>query len=414
MKANKLLVLLAVAVVAITLVFLVDSSDPDVPENLADKPEEPTQGDLPQDTLNTLAAQISSMNDQITDLQQSDAQPQTSSQEAVEDTKKSNPIQSAIDSLRADIDQQLAQLKDPASTTQADPQPVSQLPNLKSLPDYQINAALAQVNQQTQSMWIGPIDGTQAKPVLDLLPDLSNGGTASDPEPVPVYTIPRNAVLTDARALTALVGRVPFQGVVDDPYPVRIISGRDAILASGHHYPENLDQMIWSGTASGDWALSCVRIALESVTFIFDDGSISTFEDKKLGSISDPFGLPCVRGEKVTNAAPALATRFMTGAIEAAAQGYAQAQVTTTNSGSGVTTAIDDALAFGGYKALAGGTRDIRSWIDQRMGQVFDAIFVEPGADVSIHLDLEIPIDYNPKRKVSHDEVAITILPVLD
>ena len=32
--------------------------------------------------------------------------------------------------------------------------------------------------------------------------------------------------------------------------------------------------MVWSGTAVGDWTLSCVTGRLESVTFVFDDGTI--------------------------------------------------------------------------------------------------------------------------------------------
>ena len=37
-----------------------------------------------------------------------------------------------------------------------------------------------------------------------------------------------------------------------------------------------IEGMIWSGTAIGDWTLSCVTGKLESVTFVFEDGTIQT------------------------------------------------------------------------------------------------------------------------------------------
>ena len=68
--------------------------------------------------------------------------------------------------------------------------------------------------------------------------------------------------------------------------------------------------MVWSGTAIGDWTLSCVTGRLDSVTFVFDDGSIRTLSsddrqqgggaDKPLGWISDAQGIPCVSGKRKT------------------------------------------------------------------------------------------------------------------
>ena len=37
----------------------------------------------------------------------------------------------------------------------------------------------------------------------------------------PVYTIPENATLMGSVAMTALIGRVPVDGTVNDPYPLR-------------------------------------------------------------------------------------------------------------------------------------------------------------------------------------------------
>ena len=91
----------------------------------------------------------------------------------------------------------------------------------------------------------------------------------------PVYTVPRNATLIGSTAMTALVGRVPVQGQVRDPMPFKVITGADNLAANGLTVP-GVQGMVWSGTAIGDWTLSCVTGRLDSVTFVFEDGTIRT------------------------------------------------------------------------------------------------------------------------------------------
>ena len=89
----------------------------------------------------------------------------------------------------------------------------------------------------------------------------------------PVYTVPRNATLIGSTAMTALVGRVPVQGQVRDPMPFKVITGADNLAANGLTVP-GVQGMVWSGTAIGDWTLSCVTGRLDSVTFVFADGTV--------------------------------------------------------------------------------------------------------------------------------------------
>ena len=91
----------------------------------------------------------------------------------------------------------------------------------------------------------------------------------------PVYTVPRNATLIGSTAMTALVGRVPVQKQVRDPMPFKVITGVDNLAANGLTVP-GIQGMVWRGTAIGDWTLSCVTGRLDSVTFVFADGSIRT------------------------------------------------------------------------------------------------------------------------------------------
>ena len=169
-----------------------------------------------------------------------------------------------------------------------------------------------------------------------------------DLQPQPVYTVPRNATLIGSTAMTALVGRVPMQGQVRDPMPFKVITGADNLAANGLRVP-GVQGMVWSGTAIGDWTLSCVTGRLDSVTFVFDDGTIRTLssddrqsqgggEDKPLGWISDAQGIPCVSGERKTNAPAFLSQRIGVMAIQAAGQAAAAAETTSVIGDSGSVT----------------------------------------------------------------------------
>ena len=89
------------------------------------------------------------------------------------------------------------------------------------------------------------------------------------------YTVPRNATLMGSVAMTALIGRVPIDGTVNDPYPFKVLIGPDNLTANGIDIPDVAGAVV-SGTASGDWTLSCVRGQIRSVTFVFHDGTIRT------------------------------------------------------------------------------------------------------------------------------------------
>ncbi len=234
-------------------------------------------------------------------------------------------------------------------------------------------------------------------------------------EPRPVYTVPRNATLIGSTAMTALVGRVPIQGQVRDPMPFKVITGAENLAANGLRVP-GVQGMVWSGTAIGDWTLSCVTGRLDSVTFVFDDGTIRTLssddrqgqsggEDRPLGWISDAQGIPCVSGERKTNAPAFLSQRIGVMALQAAGQAAAAAQTTTVVGDSGgVTQSVTGEQ--GRYvlgRTVAGGSDEVAKWLLERQSQSFDAVFVPAGARLAIHVDRELPIDLDPSgRRLQH------------
>jgi integrating conjugative element protein (TIGR03752 family) len=197
--------------------------------------------------------------------------------------------------------------------------------------------------------------------------------------------------------------------------PFKIITGADNLAANGLTVP-GVQGMVWSGTAVGDWTLSCVTGRLDSVTFVFDDGTIRTLSsderqtssggaDQPLGWISDAQGIPCISGDRKTNAPAFLTQRVGVMAIQAAAQAAAAAETTSVVSDAGsVTNSVTGDIGpyvFG--KTVEGGSNEVGKWLLERQAQSFDAVFVRAGTRVAIHVDRELPIDLDPiGRKLTH------------
>ncbi|MBK9469648.1 MAG: TIGR03752 family integrating conjugative element protein [Gammaproteobacteria bacterium] len=240
-----------------------------------------------------------------------------------------------------------------------------------------------------------------------------------------VYTVPSNSTLMGSIAMTALIGRVPIDGTVNDPYPFKVLIGPDNLTANGIDIPDVAGAVV-SGTASGDWTLSCVRGQIRSVTFVFQDGTIRTVpEDSSkggssggnsghngasiqggLGWISDPYGIPCVSGERRSNAqqylgSQALITAAGAGAASLIDSDSGSVAVVANSNGSLGTVGISGNEAMG--RILAGGVRDMADWVNKLYGQAFAAVYVQPGAKVAVHLEQPLDIDYDAKgRRVHH------------
>lgn len=251
----------------------------------------------------------------------------------------------------------------------------------------------------------------------------TTGVTEKKNPAIPVYTLPENSTLIGSVAMTALIGRIPLNGQVTDAYPFKILIGRENLTANRINLPD-VEGAVISGLASGDWTLSCVRGTVNSMTFVFSDGRTRTVSNSKnsgggntgdsssnnssnsdgIGWISDPHGIPCVPGERKTNAAQFLAGQFLLSGGAAAAQGLSQGQTTTVVDGGSVIGAVTGNQGkFILGQALGGGLRETTEWFRQRYGQTFDAVYVPPGHQVAVHLTKSINIDYDPTgRKVKY------------
>jgi integrating conjugative element protein (TIGR03752 family) len=219
--------------------------------------------------------------------------------------------------------------------------------------------------------------------------------------------------------MTALIGRIPIDGTVNDPYPFKALIGADNLTANGIEMP-NLAGAVVSGTATGDWTLSCVRGQIRSLTFVFRDGTVRTVPDKGriqastaetdengIGWISDPYGIPCVSGARRSNAQQYLASQML---ITAAGAGAAS--LTETDAGNLSFVRGSDGSSIGSVgitgdeaisRVIAGGVNEMSQWVGKLYGQAFAAVYVAPGSPVAVHIERALEIDLDSGgRKVNH------------
>jgi cell division protein ZapB len=453
-NSNRLLPILAGAVLLLTVFVGVKSCSPNEEQaQLLDAvPQAPKpDADTPADTIKTLTANVSAMTSELNALRRDNATLKQENRDLVEDRQQiennvfsrlqhalatkpaSSETTSAIAALTSRVDSLANRL---GTSTQQAPDAGSDIPVGLGLDHVRTSPA----NSETL-VWINPLELAESQTTDEdsLLNRFSSTGRSawdSARPPVqslvekgsdalnstlPVYTVPRNATLIGSTGMTALVGRVPIQGQVRDPMPFKVITGKENLAANGLRIP-GIEGMIWSGTAIGDWTLSCVTGQLESVTFVFEDGTIQTLSsddnqlggssgnsNRPLGWISDAQGIPCISGERKTNAPAFLTQRIGVMALEAAGEAAAQAETTTLVNDSGTATSVVSGET-GQYilgKTLSGGSDEVAQWLRERQAQSFDAVFVPAGVGLAIHVDHELPIDFHSNGRKLHHETNL-------
>lgn len=225
----------------------------------------------------------------------------------------------------------------------------------------------------------------------------------------PHYTIPPTTTLLNATALTALVGRIPVKGRLQDPWRFKIIIGTENLAANGHRIPQ-LAGMLWAGTARGDFSLSCVSGNVDTATFIFLDGTIQTsraevnpeISTSGLGWISDEFGNPCISGELKSNALNYLTQSTLVNTAQATADALSNAQTESrfdAKTGESTTSVVGDIEKFIAGYATRESLTEVSQWLNDRQLNSFDAIYIPAGQHVAIHIEEPISIDYDPSGR---------------
>ena len=428
------------------------------------------EGDTPRDTVATLVAQVKQLRNELqTALNDNKNQKSENERMRARESAIDQRIQSALDGERGRLQQDREQLASDRQQTQGLLQDLQRrldgLSGKGGQADLPVGLGLedgdgknfggsqgssARASSGGGTRWVEPDDakpqaktggttggpnfptsfGPAQKALSNAADTTADTGTqvanAVRPSAKPVYTVPSNSTLMGSIAMTALIGRVPIDGTVNDPYPFKVLIGPDNLTANGIDIPDVAGAVV-SGTASGDWTLSCVRGQIRSVTFVFNDGTVRTMpEDGNrnqnggsgsgsganstthggLGWISDPYGIPCVSGERRSNAqqylgSQALITAAGAGAASLIKSNNGSVAVVANNNGSLGTVGISGNEAMG--RILAGGVRDMADWVNKLYGQAFAAVYVRPGAKVAVHLEQPLNIDYDAKgRRVNH------------
>ena len=84
-------------------------------------------------------------------------------------------------------------------------------------------------------------------------------------------------------AMTALIGRACRSTDGEQSYPSKVLVGPDNLTANGIGIPD-VAGAVFSGTASGDWTLSCVRGQVRSITFVFTTGPSAPIPEDREGN----------------------------------------------------------------------------------------------------------------------------------
>lgn len=413
-------------------------------------PEEAQQlgveGDTSQDTVATLVAQVKQLRTELqTALSENKTQREENARLRQREGAIDQRIQSALDDERKQLRQDREQFTTERQQTQGLLEELQQrldgLGGHEALPVGLGLETATGINSETVH-WVEPDDAHEeksrsrssggvggfsfptsfgsAQPTPNTAIDsaLEAGRRAAGaPTMTPVYTLPANATLIGSVAMTALIGRVPVDGTVNDPYPFKVLIGQDNLTANGIDIPDVAGAVV-SGTASGDWTLSCVRGQIRSITFVFHDGTIRTLPDEGrsqsnnsqssqngLGWISDPYGIPCVSGERRSNAQQYLGTQALITAAGAGAASLIDSDTGrvayASNDGSVGTVGISGNEAM--ERVLAAGVQDMSQWVNKLYGQAFAAVYVGPGAKVAVHLEEPLTLDHDPAgRRVDH------------
>ncbi len=200
------------------------------------------------------------------------------------------------------------------------------------------------------------------------------------------YEIPAHTMLFEARALTALIGRVSVSSAEGASLPVKLVVRVSQV--AGLDIP-GLDSIVFAGRATGDWGLSCVRVQLDGAQYRFADGATGVVEAAaSLGWVSDRWGMPCVPGKRFSNAPQAVLRDWLLAMASGYAAAFQETQTTrsVSDEGASQSTVTGNAYDYAGAEAFAEGIEEARDFFAERLENTFDAVYAPPGTQLVVHL----------------------------
>ncbi len=249
--------------------------------------------------------------------------------------------------------------------------------------------------------------------VEPLRPDDAGGpafaapAAAVESAPAPRFVIPPSVL--SARSLTALVGRVPRGGAVQDPWPFLAVSGRDNLTANNVRLPE-LQGVLWRGVARGDATLECVSASVRSLVYVFPDGvfhAASAPDGEGFGYLADRAGNPCLAGALHSTAAEDLHRGLLAGMVAGAGGAFAQEQLATRATAAGDATRVEgDAFKFLLGQTVQGAAGSYAELLAQASSDHWEAVVAPAGLEVDLHVTAAIPVVHDPARRLRPPRAA--------
>lgn len=240
-----------------------------------------------------------------------------------------------------------------------------------------------------------------------LLSGTKGGGNGEPNFITPVATIPENSPLLHSVTLSTLIGRVPKQGNVFEPFNFFIQTGSENWTSQDHQIPF-LERAIWRGVATGDKDLQCIRGSLTSVTFVFSDETIQTVSgtrDKPLAELVTTTGSNCIPGQYVSNTRKYLAAYGFGGALAGLGEGIAGNEtLTSLTEGGRIISAVNGSTGnFLAGRALSSSANKAAEIIDDEYESSFASVVLQAGVDVNMIALEQINIDHDAAgRKVTY------------
>lgn len=257
-------------------------------------------------------------------------------------------------------------------------------------------------------VWVEPVDGggvfrqNLEAVSADLAASVGAGGS-------PRFYIPP-AILSGV-SLTALVGRIPRGGAVQDPWPFVAVSKNDNLTANSMRLP-GLRGILWRGVVRGDAVLSCASASVRSLVYVFDDGTFHVAkapEQEGFGYLADKFGNPCLQGEIHTTAPESMGTHLLASVLAGMGGAFAESQVRRSASAGTETAHVEgDAFSYLLGETVQGAASTYGDYLLRFANDTWDAVVVPAGREVDIHVTDAIPIIHSPIQKIYDDPVPFS------
>lgn len=266
-------------------------------------------------------------------------------------------------------------------------------------------ADFAEVPSTRALVWVEPVDGGGAfhQNLKAVSADLA---TTAGADESPRFYIP--PAILSGLSLTALVGRIPRGGAVQDPWPFVAVSKSDNLTANGMRLP-GLRGILWRGVVRGDAVLSCASASVRSLVYVFDDGTFYVAkapEQEGFGYLADKFGNPCLQGEIHTTAPESMGTHLLASVLAGMGGAFAESQVRRSASAGTETAHVEgDAFSYLLGETVQGAASTYGDYLLRFANDTWDAVVVPAGREVDIHVTDAIPITHSPTRRIYDDPV---------